>query len=156
MLLRKRLREKFPDMVFFFQPANITSQILNFGLPAPIDLQVVGRNAEANYKIAPEAGRADLAHSRRRRRPRPPGGGSARDPPERGSREGRRRLGLTQRDVTSSMLISLSGSGTVAPNFWLNWTNGVNYSVGVQTPQYRIDSLDALLRTPISRGDAAR
>ena len=52
VLLRKRLRERFPDMTFFFQPANITSQILNFGLPAPIDLQVVGRNAEANYKIA--------------------------------------------------------------------------------------------------------
>jgi multidrug efflux pump subunit AcrB len=59
-------------------------------------------------------------------------------------------LGLTQRDVTSSMLISLSGNSTVAPNFWLNWANGVSYNVGVQTPQYRIDSLDALLRTPIS------
>ena len=59
-------------------------------------------------------------------------------------------LGLTQRDVTSSMLISLSGSGTFAPNFWLNPANGVNYSIGVQTPQYRIDSLDALLRTPVS------
>src|SRR5205807_9279458 len=59
-------------------------------------------------------------------------------------------MGLTQRDVTSSMLISLSGSNSVAPNFWLNWANGVNYNVGVQTPQYRIDSLDALMRTPIS------
>ena len=59
-------------------------------------------------------------------------------------------LGLTQRDVTSSMLISLSGNGAVAPNFWVNWDNGVNYNVGIQTPQYRIDSLDALLRTPIS------
>jgi multidrug efflux pump subunit AcrB len=59
-------------------------------------------------------------------------------------------LGLTQRDVTSSMLISLSGNGSVAPNFWVNWANGVNYNVGVQTPQYRINSLDALLRTPIS------
>jgi multidrug efflux pump subunit AcrB len=59
-------------------------------------------------------------------------------------------LGLTQKDVTSSMLISLSGNGTVAPNFWVNWSNGVNYNVGVQTPQYRVDSLDALLRTPVS------
>ncbi len=65
-------------------------------------------------------------------------------------------MGLTQRDVTSSMLISLSGSGTVAPNFWMNWTNGVSYSVGVQTPQYRIDSLDALLRTPISPANERR
>ena len=64
-------------------------------------------------------------------------------------------MGLTQRDVTSSMLISLSGSGTVAPNFWMNWANGVNYNIGVQTPQYRIDSLDALLRTPVSL-DATR
>ena len=63
-------------------------------------------------------------------------------------------MGLTQRDVTSSMLISLSGSGTVAPNFWMNWTNGINYNIGVQTPQYRIDSLDALLRTPISASNA--
>ena len=59
-------------------------------------------------------------------------------------------MGLTQRDVTSSMLISLSGSSQVAPNYWMNWDNGVNYNVGVQTPQYRIDSLDALLRTPVS------
>ena len=64
-------------------------------------------------------------------------------------------MGLTQRDVTSSMLISLSGSATVAPNFWMNWTNGMNYNIGVQTPQYRIDSLDALLRTPISPASAA-
>jgi multidrug efflux pump subunit AcrB len=59
-------------------------------------------------------------------------------------------LGLTQRDITSNMLISLSGSGQVAPNYWMNWDNGVNYTVGVQTPQYRIDGLDALLRTPVS------
>jgi len=70
-------------------------------------------------------------------------------------REKASQLGLTQRDVTSSMLISLTGSGTVAPNFWMNWTNGVNYSIGVQTPQYRMDSLDALLRTPISPGGGA-
>ena len=89
--LRKRLRQRFPDMTFFFQPANITSQILNFGLPAPIDLQVVGRNAEANYAIAAEAGAAHRAHSRRGRRPRAPGGGPAGDPPGCGSREGLRK-----------------------------------------------------------------
>ena len=59
-------------------------------------------------------------------------------------------LGLTQRDVSTNMLISLSGIGTLAPNYWVNWSNGVNYNVGVQTPQYKIDSLDALLRTPVS------
>ena len=85
VLLRKRLREKFPDMTFFFQPANITSQIVNFGLPAPIDLQVVGRNAEANYKIAQKLAPTDCTHSGRRRCSRPSGGGSAGNPPERGS-----------------------------------------------------------------------
>jgi len=147
--LRKRLRERFPDMTFFFQPANITSQILNFGLPAPIDLQVVGRNADANYAIAQKMA-ARIA--------RIPGAADvhvhqvADQPVIRMDvdRAKASQMGLTQRDVTSSMLISLSGSGTVAPNFWMNWNNGVNYNVGVQTPQYRLDSLDALLRTPIS------
>jgi len=154
VLLRRRLGERFPDMTFFFQPANITSQILNFGLPAPIDLQVVGRNAEANYAIA-----QNLA----RRIARIPGAADvhvhqvANQPVIRldVDRTKASQMGLTQRDVTSSMLISLSGSGTVAPNFWMNWSNGVSYSVGVQTPQYRIDSLDALLRTPISPSTSA-
>ena len=149
VLLRKRLHERFPDMTFFFQPANITSQILNFGLPAPIDLQVVGRDAEANYAIA-----QNLA----RRIARIPGAADvhvhqvADQPVIRVDvdRAKASEMGLTQRDVTSSMLISLSGNGTVAPNFWMNWTNGISYNVGVQTPQYRIHSLDALLRTPIS------
>ncbi len=147
--LRKQLRDKFPDTVFFFEPANITAQILNFGLPAPIDLQVVGRDAQANYKIAQKLankiagipGAADVhVHQ-------------VVDQPEIRldvDRLKASQLGLTQKDVTSSMLISLSGNGTVAPNFWVNWSNGVSYNVGVQTPQYRVNSLDALLRTPIS------
>ncbi|MGD0361953.1 MAG: efflux RND transporter permease subunit [Bryobacteraceae bacterium] len=152
--LRKRLHERFPDMTFFFQPANITSQILNFGLPAPIDLQIVGRNAAANYAIAQNlAGRIA----------RIPGAADVHvhqvaDQPVLRVNVDRAKaaeMGLTQRDVTNSMLISLSGSGTVAPNFWMNWSNGVNYSVGVQTPQYRINSMDALLSTPISPGTSA-
>ena len=154
VLLRKRLRQRFPDMTFFFQPANITSQILNFGLPAPIDLQVVGRNAAANYAIAQKL---------MRRIARIPGAADVHvhqvvDQPVirvNVDRAKASEMGLTQRDVTNSMLISLSGSGTVAPNFWLNWQNGVNYSVGVQTPQYRINSLDVLLSTPISPGALA-
>ena len=147
--LRKRLRERFPDTTFFFEPANITTQILNFGIPAPIDLQVVGRNTDENYKIARRL--ADrISHI--------PGAADVHihqvvDQPVIGLNVDRikaSQLGLTQRDVTSSMLISLSGSGQVAPNFWMNWNNGVNYNVGVQTPQYRIDGLDALLRTPVS------
>ena len=147
--LRKRLRDRFPDMTFFFQPANVTTQILNFGIPSPIDLQVVGRNSDANYKIARKL--AD-------RISRIPGAADVHvhqviDQPQISLNVDRikaSQLGLTQRDVTSNMLISLSGSGQVAPNYWMNWENGVNYSIGVQTPQYRIDGLDALLRTPVS------
>jgi len=149
VLLRKRLSGQFPDMSFFFQPANITSQILSFGLPAPIDLQVVVRDAEAGYRIA-EKMAARIA--------RIPGAADVHvhqvvDQPMIGVNVDRVKaseLGLTQRDVTNSMLISLSGNGALAPNFWLNWTNGVSYNVGVQTPQYRVDSMDALLRTPIT------
>jgi multidrug efflux pump subunit AcrB len=147
--LRKRLRERFLDMTFFFQPANITSQILNFGIPAPIDLQIVGRNAEANYKVAQELavkisripGAADVHVHQVTAQP---------EIRLNVDRVKASQMGLTQRDVTNNMLISLSGSGTVAPNYWMNWANGVSYNIGVQTPQYRIDSLDALLRTPVS------
>jgi len=114
----------------------------------------VGRNAEANYKVAQKLakrialipGAADVhVHQ------------VAAQPEIRLNvdREKASQLGLTQRDVTSSMLISLSGSSTVAPNYWMNWANGIQYSIGVQTPQYRLDSLDALLRTPISPGGGA-
>jgi multidrug efflux pump subunit AcrB len=147
--LRRLLHDRFPDTTFFFQPANITSQILNFGLPAPIDLQVVGRDAEGNYKIAEKLSEKIA---------RIPGAVDVHvhqvvDQPEIRldvDRVKAAELGLTQHDVTSNMLISLSGNGTVAPNYWVNWSNGVNYNVGIQTPQYKVNSLDALLRTPIS------
>jgi multidrug efflux pump subunit AcrB len=147
--LRKYLAEKFPDMSFFFQPANITTQILNFGLPAPIDLQVVGRDVPADYAIAQKLA-ARIA--------RIPGAADVHvhqvvDQPEirlNVDRVKASQLGLTQRDVTTNMLISLTGNGTLAPNYWVNWSNGVNYNVGIQTPQYKVDSLDALLRTPVS------
>ncbi len=149
VLLRKHLNERFPDMAFFFEPANITNQILNFGLPAPIDLQIVGRDATNNYQIA-ERLKARIA--------RIPGAADVhlhqvfRQPQLNVNvdRVKAGQLGLTQRDVTGSMLISLSGNNQVAPNFWLNPANGVSYNVGVQTSQYRIDSLDELLRTPIT------
>jgi multidrug efflux pump subunit AcrB len=152
--LRRILRDKFPDTVFFFQPANITSQILNFGLPAPIDLQVVGRDAEGNYKIAERLSE---------RIARIPGAVDVHvhqvvDQPEIRldvDRVKAAELGFTQYAVTSNMLISLSGNGSVAPNFWVNWDNGVNYNVGIQTPQYKVNSIDALLRTPISSGVTA-
>lgn len=149
--LRKRLHERFPDVTVFFEAANITNQILNFGLPSPIDVQVTGRDAGPNYKIA-ERLEEQIA--------RIPGAADVHvhqvmDAPELRINVDRTKagqLGLTQQNVANSLLISLSGSGQVAPNQWLNWGNGVNYQVLVQTPQYKIDSVDALMRTPISTG----
>jgi multidrug efflux pump subunit AcrB len=146
--LRNRLHQKFPDVTFFFEPANITNQILNFGLPAPIDLQVAGRDPR-NYQIA-EALAERISHI--------PGAADVHvhqvvDYPElriNVDRSKAGQLGLQQRDVSNSLLISLSSSGQVAPNEWLNWSNGVSYGMAVQTPQYRMDSLAALMRTPIS------
>ncbi|MBZ5586214.1 MAG: efflux RND transporter permease subunit, partial [Acidobacteriia bacterium] len=134
--------------VFFFEPANITNQILNFGLPAPIDVQVLGRNQAANYEITKKLAERIGAI---------PGAADVHihqvvDYPEirvNVDRSKAGQLGLSQRDVASSLLISLSSSGQVAPTQWMDWTTGVNYSVAVQTPQYRVNSLDALLRTPI-------
>src|SRR5579872_2573834 len=147
--LRRRLHERFPDVTFFFEAANITNQILNFGLPAPIDVQVFGRNAAANFQIAQEletkishiAGAADV-HIHQ-----------VVDYPEIRldvDRDKAGQLGLTQRDISQSLLISLSSTNQIAPSFWLDWNTGVSYNLNVQTPQYRIDSMSALLRTPIS------
>ena len=148
-VLRKHLHETFPDLTIFFEPANITNQILNFGIPEPIDVQVVGRSIEANYRITQEL---------RRRIAGIPGAADVHihqlvDYPEiriNVDRNKAGQVGLTERDVSNSLLISLSGSGQVAPNQWMNWVNGVSYSITVQTPQHRINSLDALLRTPIA------
>ena len=147
--LRKRLAGSFPDVVFFFEAANITNQILNFGLPAPIDLQVATRNTKVGY---------DLARQLERRVASIPGAADVHihqvmDYPEiqvNVDREKAGQVGLTQRDVSNSLLISLSGSGQIAPTQWLNWATGVTYQVSVQTPQRRMDSLDALMRTPIA------
>ncbi len=148
--LRKRLHQRFPDVVFFFEAANITNQILNFGLPAPIDVQVVGRNAAGNYQIA-EGLKSQIE--------RIPGAADVHihqvvDWPEidiNVDRDKAGQVGLTQRDVSNSLLVSLSSSGQVAPTQWLDWKTGVSYFVAVQTPQYRNDSLSAILRTPITQ-----
>jgi len=149
--LRKRLHEKFPDVTIFFEAANITNQILNFGLPAPIDVQVVGRNADANYQIA-ERLKSQIAAI--------PGAADVHvhqviDYPELRVNVDRSKagmVGLTQKDVTNSMLISLSGSAQVAPTQWLDWNTGVSYFVAVQTPQYRINSVERLMSTPVAPG----
>jgi len=150
-LLRKALRERFQDEVFFFQAANITNQILNFGLPAPIDVQIVSRDAQAGYKVAEEIerkiaitpGAVDVRINQQVHTPQIE---VAID------RSKADQAGFTQRDVANSVLISLSSSGQVAPNQWLNPINGVNYQIAVQTPQSRIDSMDALGRIPITNG----
>ena len=146
--LRTILPQRFPDLVFFFQPADMVSQILNFGLPAPIDVQVIGRDPK----------NVDVARDLVRRIAAIPGAVDVRlqqvvDTPTIGIDVDRRlakQLGFTERDVASSLLVSLSGIAQIAPSYWLNLTNGVNYAVGVQTPQYRIDSIDTLNSTPIT------
>src|SRR5262245_25194304 len=145
--LRTILRERFPDLVFFFQPADIVGQILNFGLPAPIDVQLVGRDPK-NVEIAQDLVRRIAAI---------PGAADVRlqqvvDVPTINVDVDRRRarqLGFTEQDVATSLLVSLSGISQIAPNYWLNLQNGVNYAVGVQTPQYRVDSVNALTSTPV-------
>src|SRR5262249_32664778 len=123
------------------------------GLPAPIDVQVVGRDQKANYDVARQMvdriarvqGAADV-HLHQ-----------VMDAPELRVNVDRTRAqqaGLTQRDVANNLLTSLSSSGQTAPNFWLNPENGVSYQVAVQTPQYRVDSVDAIQSTPIT-GDGA-
>ena len=147
--LRTKLTQRFPNETFFFTPANMTNQILDFGLPAPIDLQVVGRNPQANYRIAQDLLKKVQAI---------PGIVDAHIHQQISyptlqvnvDRNRAQQLGLTQGDVTRDMLISLSGTGQTAPNQWLNPANGVNYQVVVQSPQYRIDSFEALQRTPIT------
>jgi len=146
--LRKLLHQKFPNATFFFEAANITNQILNFGLPAPIDVQVVGRTIDANYRIARQL-ETEIA--------RIPGAADVHihqvvDWPEIDVNVDRNKagqVGLTQRDVSNSLLISLSSSSQIAPTQWLDWRTGVSYFVSVQTPQYKMDSLSALMRTPI-------
>ena len=154
--LRSRLRREYPELSFFFQPADIVGQILNFGLPAPIDLQVIGplTNAPANYRIAQELNRRlDLI----------PGAVDVHihqvvDTPEILFRVDRTRadqLGLTQSDVANGLLVSLSSSTQTAPNYWINPRTNVDYPIAVETPFYRMDSTGSLLTTPIRSGQRA-
>jgi len=147
-LLRAELPKRFPGIEFFFQPADIVTQILNFGLPAAIDVQFTGANLAGNAALAAELtkqikqipGAVD-AHVHQRN-----------DLPALNLQMDRTRLqqlGLTASNVGQNVLISLSGSSQTAPAFWLNPQNGVVYNIAVQTPQYKIDSLDALLNMPV-------
>jgi CzcA family heavy metal efflux pump len=147
--LRERLPREFPGTVFSFPPADIVSQILNFGSPAPIDLQIRGGKLDANFDYANKL----LAKIRQ-----VPGVADVRIQQSRKSplfdinvdRTRSQEVGLTTRDVTNSLVVNLAGSSQVAPTYWLNPANGVSYPIVMQTPQYRLDSLPALANLPIS------
>jgi multidrug efflux pump subunit AcrB len=146
--LRTELKKDYPDMQFAFGAADIVSQILNFGLPAPIDVQVTGRDP-GNYAIATQMahdmaaipGAVDVQLHQEVHGP------DLRVNVDRSEAE---EIGLQQQNVASAVLISLASSGQAAPNYWLNFQNGVNYTVAVQTPQYRMQTLDELRNTPVS------
>ena len=151
--LREELPRRFPGTTFAFTPADIVSQILNFGMPAPIDLQIRGNNLTANYAYAETL----LAEVRRI-----PGIADARIQQARGlpafnvnvDRTRAQYAGLTERDVTNSMVVNLAGSVQVAPTFWLNPQTGISYPIVMQTPQYHMDELSSLETLPITGGNS--
>jgi multidrug efflux pump subunit AcrB len=147
--LRRELPKEFPGVTFFFQPADMVNQVLNLGLPAPIDVQVSGQRRAENFVVAQKLAKEIAAI---------PGAADVRvqqvmDSPELRfavDRTKAQQIGLTQRDVSSDLLISLSSSGQTAPNFWLNPANGVQYAVSVMTPQYKMGSMEDLQNTPVA------
>jgi multidrug efflux pump subunit AcrB len=153
--LRESLRAKFPGTTFFFLAPDISTQVLNFGLPAPIDVQVVGA-------IGNEAQTLGVANEIADRMGKIPGAVDihlaqvGRVPALKVDVDRTRagEAGLTERDVASDLLVSLSSSGAVSPSYWID-KRGVQYLVSVQTPQYKMGSVDAVEATPLSRGDAA-
>jgi multidrug efflux pump subunit AcrB len=152
--LREELPRRFPGTTFSFLPADIVSQILNFGAPAPIDLQIRGPNLAANFAYANRLlGRIrhipGVADARIQQSGNSPGFNVNVD------RTRAQYLGVTERDVTNSLVVNLAGSSQVAPTYWLNPDNGVSYPIVMQTPQYQMDSLGALENLPITAAGAA-
>jgi multidrug efflux pump subunit AcrB len=152
--LRTTLAHRFPGTVFYELPVDMVTQILNFGLPAPIDIQIVGPNLEGNRAFADEMlnrvkyvpGTADL-HIQQ-----------PFDNPHfyvDVDRSKAQQIGLQQKDVAQSLLIATSGSFQTTPNFWLNPQTGVSYSIAAQSPQYDLDSLQDLQNIPITSGASA-
>ena len=149
--LRENLPRLFPGASFAFLPADIITQILNFGLPAPIDVQLIGTDQAANHAYADKLlaairhvpGVADLRMEQAFNQP------SLNVNVDRSLAD---EVGLTERDVATSLLTTLAGSGQTAPTFWLNPANGVSYPVVVQTPQYRMDSWAQLRNLPVTNG----
>ena len=147
--LREVLPDAFPDTVFSFPPADIVSQILNFGAPAPIDIQIRGNNLAANFEYANKMLKAikqvpGVADARIQQSSKSPIMELKMD------RTRAQEMGLTARDVTNNLLVNLAGSSQVAPTFWLNPANGVSYPIVMQTPQYNMDTLQSLNNLPVS------
>jgi len=153
--LRKTLPRNFPGITFYFLPADMVTQVLNFGLPAPIDIQIDGADIDGNRQVAERT----LAELRR-----VPGLTDLRiqqpfDYPTYDINVDRTKAaqgGLNERSVVSSVLNSLSGSFQITPMFFLNWKNGVSYNLVAQTPQYKVQSLQDLANTPITATDTSR
>ena len=148
--LRKQLTHEFPDLTFFFSPADIVTQVLNFGLPAPVDIQIAGSLSQVdhNQDVAQNvmkdlAGVPGIVDIHLAQVPKTP------DLHINVDRTLASLLGLSQRDVASDLLISLSSSNQTAPNFWIDPNNGVQYSIYVQTPQYNINTMNDLENTPV-------
>jgi multidrug efflux pump subunit AcrB len=149
--IREMIHQHYPGVTVFFLPADMTTQILNFGLPAAIDVQVSGRDVVKNYEIAKKMrdrianipGTADVLVFQE---PHYPAIDVNVD------RIKADQAGVTQSQVATNMLISLSATGQINPVQWVDPKNGVSYSVLVQTPQYHLDSLTALAATPVSSG----
>jgi multidrug efflux pump subunit AcrB len=147
--LRSRLNRDFPGTTFYFLPADIVNQTINFGLPAPFDIQIVGRDRDKSRAIA-----QTLVEKIRK----VPGAVDLRvqqpsDQPEihfAVDRTKASQMGLTERDVANSVLVSLSGNSQVQPNYWLNPQNGIQYQVNIRVPEYPMDSLSALEAIPVS------
>ncbi|MGO9703459.1 MAG: efflux RND transporter permease subunit [Xanthobacteraceae bacterium] len=152
--LREELPARFPGTTFSFLPADIISQILNFGAPAPIEVQIRGPKLEENFAYAQELLRRfrhipGLVDARIQQSLSAPGFNVDVD------RTRAQYVGIAERDVTNSMVVNLAGSDQVQPTFFLNPENGVNYSIVMQTPQYQVDSLNALRNLPITAPGAA-
>ena len=151
--LRARLPQEFPGVTFYFVPADIVTQILNFGLPAPIDVQIEGNDIEGNRQVANRLlddlrrvpGLTDLRIQQNFDTP------NLRVTVDRVKAAG---AGFTPRDVANSVLLSLAGSGTTSPTTFLNWQNGVSYNLVTQAPQYSIQSLQDLRNIPIGAANA--
>ncbi|HWX38773.1 MAG TPA: efflux RND transporter permease subunit [Candidatus Sulfotelmatobacter sp.] len=149
--LRIKLNREFPGVLFYFPPADIVSQILNFGLPAPIDIQIMGRDVDGNHEFAENLARqlrtvtgiADLRIQQPFNQPKLH---------INVDRTKAMQAGFTQRDVAGNLLVSLSGSFQTSPSYWLDPRNGVSYFVATQAPQYDIQSLQDLENIPVSGG----